>query len=87
MGDMSETAVLADPLWWLHFDDGSVIVVQAARRVEAIVRTNRAQINPGVNYRVHGPLPPALIDPQWRDRLLSEDEAREIPLPGDLARG
>lgn len=87
MGDMSETAVLADPLWWLQFRDGQVIIVQAATRVAAIVKTSRARINPGVQYQATGPIPASLIATHWWGRLLTEDGAAEIPLPGDFARG
>lgn len=38
-------------------------------------------MNPGGQVTAKGPLPAWMIEPQWRDRLLTKDEALSIPDP------
>jgi hypothetical protein len=72
-------------LWWLSFSNADgplgVAVVQAPGVLEAVVRSHELGINPGGEVAFFGPLPDSAIGPEWRDRLLSEDEAHAIPDP------
>ena len=42
-------------------------------------------MNPGGEVASMGPIPPGMIGAEWRDRLLTRDEAESIPEPGELA--
>jgi hypothetical protein len=88
-----ETASPDDPLWWLSFCDPSlpegtqflgVVITQAPDFAAAVTRTHMAGVNPGGEVQGAGPLPARFIDPEWRDRLLTKDEAESIPAPGEL---
>jgi hypothetical protein len=77
-----------DPLWWLSFCDtdlppGSqflgVAICQAPTFPAAVTRSHVLGVNPGGQVASMGPIPPAAIAPEWRDRLLTRDEAESIP--------
>lgn len=82
-----------DPLWWLSFCDpdapeGSqflgVAVVQAPTLPAAITRSHVLGVNPGGEVASMGPIPVGYIAGEWRDRLLTRDEAEAIPEPEGL---
>jgi hypothetical protein len=79
-----------DPLWWMSFADPGapegtqflgVVIIQAPSCPAAVTRSHQAGVNPGGEIAVAGPIPPELIGAEWRDRLLTRDEAEAIPEP------
>lgn len=79
-----------DPLWWLSFCDpdrpeGSqflgVAIVQAPVFDAAVTRSHAIGVNPGGQVATCGPIDPEVISPEWRNRLLTRDEAESIPGP------
>jgi hypothetical protein len=79
-----------NPLWWLSFCDPDLpegsqflgaAIVQAPTLAAAITRSHVAGCNPGGEVQVAGPLAVDSIGPEWRDRLLTKDEALSIPEP------
>lgn len=82
-----------DPLWWLSFCDtdrpaGSqflgVAIVQAPTFAAAITRSHVIGANPGGEIASVGPIPAEFIAAEFRDRLLTKDEAEAIPEPEGL---
>jgi hypothetical protein len=79
-----------DPLWWLSFCDTDrppgtqflgVAIVAAPTLAAAIVRAHKLGVNPGGQVG-SVELPAGAVAEQWRDRLLTRDEAESIPPPG-----
>ena len=77
-------------MWWLSFCDtgkpeGSqflgVAIVQAPTLAAAVTRSHVQGVNPGGQVASMGPIPQEYIPGEWRDRLLSKDEAEAIPEP------
>jgi len=56
-----------------------VAIVQAASIEEAITVSHVTGVNPGGQVASLGPLPSDAIGPEWRGRLLTADEAMQIP--------
>lgn len=80
------------PLWWLCFIDLTAIggpanigtvITQAYTIEDAITGTHLLGINPGKEVVVIGPFPAGLIQPEWRDRILTKEEVQDIPPPPD----
>jgi len=60
-------------------------VVAAVGEASAVSRAWELGINPGGQVMVMGPFPQSTFAPQYRDRLLTADEAENIPEPGQQA--
>jgi hypothetical protein len=58
-----------------------VIVTEADTLEDAITGTHLLGINPGGQIVILGPISTWAVPPQWRDRLLTMDEADSIPDP------
>jgi hypothetical protein len=83
----------ADPLWWLSFADpdlpeGSqflgVLIIQGPSLEAVITRSHVLELNPGGQIAAQGPIPAKYIATEWRDRLLSKEEAESVPEPAEL---
>lgn len=79
-----------EPLWWLSYTDSSkpagkqflgVNIIQAGDIAVAITKSWLLNINPGGAIKFMGPLEAEWIAPEWRDRLLTRDEAMSVPDP------
>lgn len=79
-----------DPLWWLSFADASrpegrkflgAAIIQAPTFAAAITRSHVIGVNPGGEVASMGPIPAGHIAAEWRDRLLTKDEAAAVPPP------
>jgi hypothetical protein len=82
-----------DPLWWLSFCDPDlpaggqflgVAVIQAPTFPAAVTRSHSLGVNPGGQVASAGPILAGCIGAEWRDRLLTRDEALSIPEPQGL---
>lgn len=60
-----------------------VVICEGDTLADAITRSHLLGVNPGGQVAAKGPLPTWMIAPQWRDRLLTKDEALAIPNPTD----
>ena len=60
-----------------------VVITQAPNLAAAITRSHTLGVNPGGEIGIKGPIPVRYIGPEWRDRLLTRDEAQSIPNPED----
>jgi hypothetical protein len=58
-----------------------VAICEGDTLADAITRSHLLGVNPGGQVAARGPLPAWMIGPQWRDRLLSKDEALAVPEP------
>ena len=81
---------MSGPLWYLSFCDpdapeGSqflgVAIVEAPTFLAAVTRSHVLGCNPGGQVASMGPIPAEGIAEEWRDRLLSKDEACQVPSP------
>lgn len=77
-------------LWWLSFTDPSrpkgdqflgVAVVEAIGHHHALRQTHILGINPGGEVAGWGPIPVGSVATEWRNRLLSRDEAEALQTP------
>lgn len=62
-----------------------VAVCEGDTLADAITRSHLLGVNPGGQVAARGPIPAQMIAPEWRDRLLTKDEALSIPDPTDTA--
>jgi hypothetical protein len=60
-----------------------VVVCEGDTLADAITRSHLLGVNPGGQVAARGPIPAQMIRPEWRDRLLTKDEALSIPDPTD----
>lgn len=60
------------------------VIVQGASLEAAITRSHVLGMNPGGQVKIAGPIPAEYIAADWRDRLLSAEEAESIPEPAGL---
>ena len=58
-----------------------VVIVAADTFALALAVTHALGVNPGGQATILGPLAAGCIAPQWRNRLLTADEADAIPEP------
>ena len=82
-----------DPLFWLSFADPGkpegtqflgVAIIQGATLAAAITRSHMLKVNPGGEIAPMGPIEAKYIAGEWRDRLLTRDEALAVPEPEGL---
>lgn len=60
------------------------VITQAPTIAAAITRSHLLKVNPGGEVKVIGPMDPAWIAAEWRDRLLSAAEIKAVPEPEEL---
>ena len=58
-----------------------VAICEGDTLADAITRSHLLGVNPGGQVAAKGPIPAWMIGPEWRDRLLTADEALSIPDP------
>ena len=58
-----------------------VAICEGDTLADAITRSHLLGVNPGGQVAARGPLPAWMIEPQWRDRLLTKEQALAIPDP------
>lgn len=58
-----------------------VVICEGDPLADAITRSHLLGVNPGGRVAAKGPLPAWMVEPAWRDRLLTKDEALAIPDP------
>ena len=82
-----------DPLFWLSFADPGrpegtqflgVAIIQGSTLAAAITRSHMLKVNPGGEIASMGPIDARYIAAEWRDRLLTKDEALAVPEPEGL---
>lgn len=58
-----------------------VCIVPAATTVGATIAAHAAGCNPGGQVEIYGPFPVGSIPSEWCNRLLTENEADQVPEP------
>lgn len=58
-----------------------VAICEGDTLADAITRSHLLGVNPGGQVSARGPLPAWMIAPEWRDRLLTKEQALSIPDP------
>lgn len=58
-----------------------VVIAEGDTLADAITRSHLLGVNPGGQVSAQGPIPRQLIAAEWRDRLLTKDEALSVPDP------
>jgi hypothetical protein len=61
-----------------------VAIIQGPTLEAAVTRSHMLGVNPGGQIKAAGPLPAEWIAAEWRDRLLSHDDAMSVPEPEGL---
>lgn len=60
-----------------------VAICEGDTLADAITRSHLLGVNPGGQVSAQGPLPASMIAAEWRDRLLTKDEAMSVPGPAE----